>query len=118
MPYKSLSLADFFKEYQEILDSDKTQFLSLLENPISLDSIVLISFKNLFYASTGRTHIYPLNTMLQTLIIQRIFPIPTGSLLLVFLQYSKYHRKFCSFSKISKASRLPASSRTSCQTYN
>ena len=85
--YKQLTLADIFENCQEILDSDKPAFLSLLENYIDLDSIVPISFRNHFYASTGRTRKYSLNSMLWALIIQRIFSIPTDSLLLVFLHY-------------------------------
>lgn len=106
IPYKQLSLAEIFQDCQEILDSDKPAFLSLLENHIDLDSIVPISFRNHFYASTGRTCKYPLNAMLWALIIQRIFSIPTDSLLLVFLQYSKDLREFCGFSKVPDASKI------------
>ena len=42
--YKQLSLADFFENCQEIFNSDKPAFLSLLENHIDLDSIIPISF--------------------------------------------------------------------------
>lgn len=106
IPYKQLSLTDTFENCQEILDSDKPQFLSLLENHIDLDEIVPVSFRNRFYASTGRTRKYPLNAMLWALIIQRIFSIPTDSLLLVFLQYSKDLREFCGFSKVPDASKI------------
>ena len=104
--YKQLTLADIFENCQEILDSDKPAFLSLLENYIDLDSIVPISFRNHFYASTGRTRKYSLNSMLWALIIQRIFSIPTDSLLLVFLHYSKELRDFCGFSKVPDASKI------------
>lgn len=106
IPYKQLSVADIFNDCQEILDSNKPRFLSLLENHIDLDSIIPISFRNHFYASTGRTRKYPLNAMLWALIIQRIFSIPTDSLLLVFLQYSKDLREFCGFSKVPDASKI------------
>ena len=104
--YKQLTLADIFENCQEIFDSDKPAFLSLLENYIDLDSIVPISFRNHFYASTGRTRKYSLNSMLWALIIQRIFSIPTDSLLLVFLHYSKELRDFCGFSKVPDASKI------------
>lgn len=106
IPYKQLSLADIFEDCQEIFDSDKPKFLSLLENHIDLDSIIPISFRNHYYASTGRTRKYPLNAMLWALIIQRIFSIPTDSLLLVFLQYSNSLREFCGFSKVPDASKI------------
>ena len=46
-----LTLADIFEDCQEIFESDKPQFLSLLENHIDLDEIVPISFINHYYAS-------------------------------------------------------------------
>jgi hypothetical protein len=106
IPYKQLKLADVFEECQEIFDSDKPQFLSLLENHIDLDSIIPVSFRNHYYASTGRSRKYPLTAMLWALIIQRIFSIPTDSLLLVFLSYSKELRDFCGFSKVPDASKI------------
>jgi hypothetical protein len=99
-------LADVFEECQEIFDSDKPRFLSLLENHIDLDSIIPVSFRNHYYASTGRSRKYPLTAMLWALIIQRIFSIPTDSLLLVFLSYSRELREFCGFSKVPDASKI------------
>ena len=104
--HKQLTLADVFENCQDIFDSDKPQFLSLLENHIDLDEIIPFSFRNHFYASTGRSRKYPLHAMLWALIIQRIFSIPTDSLLLVFLNYSKELRDFCGFSKIPDASKI------------
>ena len=82
---KQLTLADIFEDCKEIYESDKPQFLTLLENHIDLDEIVPISFVNHYYASTGRNRKYPLNAMLWALIIQRLLSIPTDSLLLIFL---------------------------------
>jgi hypothetical protein len=106
IPYKQLKLADVFEECQEILDSDKPRFLYLLENHIDLDSIIPVSFRNHYYASTGRSRKYPLTAMLWALIIQRIFSIPTDSLLLVFLSYSRELREFCGFSKVPDPSKI------------
>lgn len=103
---KQLTLADFFEDCQEIFDNDKPQFLSLLENHIDLDSIIPSSFHQHYYASTGRHRKYPLTAMLWALILQRIFSIPTDSLLLVFLQYSRHLREFCGFSKVPDASKI------------
>ena len=44
--------------------------------------------------------------MLWTLIIQRLFSIPTDSLLLVFLHYSRHLREFCGFTKVPDASKI------------
>ncbi|MCD8300813.1 MAG: transposase [Clostridiales bacterium] len=106
IPYNQLSLADIFTDCQEILDSDKPQFLNLLQQHIDLDEIVPASFRKHFYASTGRARKYPLYAFLWALIIQRIFSIPTDSLLLVFLHYSRHLREFCGFDKVPDASKI------------
>lgn len=106
IPYNQLSLADIFSDSQEIYESDKPQFLSLLQQHIDLDEIIPDSFRKHFYASTGRTRKYPLCAFLWALIIQRIFSIPTDSLLLVFLRYSRHLREFCGFDKIPDASKI------------
>ena len=103
---KQLSLADVFSDCQEIYESDKPAFLSLLQSNIDLDEIIPDSFRNHFYASTGRSRKYPLHAFLWALIIQRIFSIPTDSLLLVFLKYSRHLREFCGFTKVPDASKI------------
>ena len=84
-----MTLADVFTETQEIFESDKPEFLKLLESTIGLYEIVPASFRCHFYASTGRPREYHLTSLLWALIIQQIFSIPTDSLLLTFLNYSK-----------------------------
>lgn len=84
LPYKQLSLADIFSDCQNIFNTDKPEFLSLLETYITLDEIVPASFFLHYYSSTGRSRKYPLTAMLWVLIIQRIFSIPTDKLLLTF----------------------------------
>lgn len=106
IPYNQLSLADVFSDCQDISDSDKPHFLSLLKSHIDLDEIVPASFRKHFYASTGRSRKYPLHAFLWAFIIQRIFSIPTDSLLLVFLLYSRHLREFCGFDKVPDASKL------------
>ena len=106
IPYKQLSLTDIFQDCQEKFENDKPEFLSLLEHHIDIDELIPISFRNHFYASTGRTRKYPLQAFLWALIIQRIFSIPTDQLLLTFLAYSKPLREFCGFSKVPDASKI------------
>ena len=106
IPYKQLSLADIFSDCQNKFEIDKPAFLSLLETHIDIDEIIPISFRNHFYASTGRTRKYPLHALLWALIIQRIFSIPTDQLLLTFLAYSKPLRDFCGFSKVPDPSKI------------
>lgn len=104
--YKQLSLADTFSDCQNIFDNDKPKFLSLLQNHINLNEIVPVSFYNHFYALTGRPRKYPLTAMLWALIIQKMFSIPTDSLLIIFLKYSKHIREFCGFNKVPDASKF------------
>ena len=106
IPYKQLSLADIFSDCHEKFENDKPAFLSLLETHIDIDELIPISFRNHFYASTGRTRKYPLQAFLWALIIQRIFSIPTDQLLLIFLAYSKSLREFCGFIKVPDASKI------------
>lgn len=87
IPYYQLSLVDIFSDFQEIYESNKSQFLSLLQQNINLDEIVPASLKA-FLCINGRTRKYPLNAFLWALIIQRIFlssPIP------FFLSFSAIH---------------------------
>jgi hypothetical protein len=106
IPHKQISLADIFSDCQEKFENDKYQFLSLLENTINLNKFIPISFRNHFYASTGRPREYSLNAMLWALLLQRIFSIPTDSLLIIFLKYSKELREFCGFNKVPDASKF------------
>lgn len=97
---KQLTLEDIFEDCKEIFVSDKPKFLTLLEHHIDLDEMIPISFYHHYYSSTGRNRKYPLTAMLWALIIQRIFSIPTDSLLLVLLHYSRHLREFCGFKKV------------------
>ena len=51
--HKQLTLAEIFDDCQNKFDNDKYQFLSLLDETISLDEIVPVSFVSHFHASTG-----------------------------------------------------------------
>ena len=106
IPYKQLSMEDILQDCQDKFNNDKPAFLSLLEQHIDMDEIIPLSFRNHFYASTGRTRKYPLKAFLWALIIQRIFSIPTDQLLLTFLHYSKPLREFCGFTKVPDASKI------------
>ena len=106
IPYKQLSLNDILKDCQNKFDHDKPAFLSLLEQHIDMDALIPFSFRNHFYASTGRPRKYPLHALLWALILQRIFSIPTDELLLLFLTYSKPLREFCGFTKVPDASKI------------
>ena len=104
--HKQLSLAEVFEDCQNKFDIDKYQFLSLLDEAINLDEIVPVSFVTHFHASTGRPRKHQLYPMLKAFLIQRIFSIPTDTLLIVFLKYSQELRGFCGFDVVPDASKF------------
>lgn len=104
--YKQLSLKDIFQDCQNKFDNDKYEFLSILDKNINLDEIVPVSFISHFHASTGRPRKHLLYPMLKALLLQRIFSIPTTSLLIVFLKYSQELRDFCGFDVVPDASKF------------
>ena len=106
IPRNQLELADVFSECQDIYESDKPQFLLLLENHIDLEVLIPRSFFRNYYSYTGRPRTYPLTAMLWALFLQRILSIPTDSLLIVFLHYSRHLRQFCGFDKVPDASKI------------
>jgi hypothetical protein len=68
--------------------------------------LVSHSFKEHFYRRRGRPREYSLTSFLWALVMQRIFSIPTDSLLILFLRYSRGLRDFCGFVKVPDASKL------------
>ena len=104
--HKQLTLAEVFEDCQNKFDNDKYQFLSLLDEAIILDEIVPVSFVSHFHARTGRPHKHQLYPMLKALLIQRIFSIPTDTLLIVFLKYSQELRDFCGFDVVPDSSKF------------
>jgi hypothetical protein len=101
-----LTLSDIYTECRDILENNKPKFLTLLEDHIRLEEIVPSSFHTHFHLHTGRPREYPLYGFLWALLLQKIFTIPTDTLLLVFLHYSKELREFCGFGKVPDASKL------------
>lgn len=104
--HKQLSLAEVFEDCQNKFDNDKYEFLTLLDETINLDEIVPVSFVLHFNAATGRPRKHLLYPMLKALILQRIFSIPTVSLLILFLKYSQELRDFCGFDVVPDASKF------------
>ena len=106
IPYKQLSLADFFTDCQNKFDNDKYEFLSILDETINLDEFVPVSFISHFHAATGRPRRHLLYPMLKALLLQLIFSIPTTSLLIIFLKFSQELRDFCGFDVVPDASKF------------
>ena len=104
--HKQLTLAEIFDDCQNKFDNDKYQFFQLLDETINLDEIVRVSFVTHFHARTGSPRKHQLYPMLKALLIQRIFSIPTDTLLIIFLKYSQELRDFCGFDIVLDASKF------------
>ena len=104
--YNQLSLEDIFQDCQKKFDDDKPAFLKLLQEHIPLEDFVPQTFYHHYYSYTGRPRDYPLTAMLWALILQRIFSVPTDSLLILMLQYSRHLCRFCGFHKVPNATRI------------
>ena len=103
---KQLSLQDIYTDCSDCFENNKYQFLQLLEDNIDLGVLIPISFRNHFHARYGRPREYSLDALIWALLLQRIFSIPTDSLLLIFLRYSKELRDFCGFAKAPDTSKI------------
>ena len=90
--HNQLSLADIFSDCQNIFDIDKPEFLSLFDQTINFDEIVLRRL--LFYISMpiledSKPSCYSLFSL---------------SLLIIFLKFSRELRDFCGFSSVPDTS--------------
>ena len=101
--YRQLSLKDTFSNCQDLLIEDSPSFFQLLDEHFDVQEFIPSVFTNAFYQHLGRPRVYPLSGFLSSLILQKIFSIPTDSLLILFLALCKELRDFCGFSKVPDA---------------
>ncbi|MGF7060942.1 hypothetical protein HNR33_004660 [Brassicibacter mesophilus] len=106
LTHKQLSLAEIYSDCSNSFENDKHHFLSLLEENLNIGEFIPFTFYNRYYASTGRPREHQLSSMLWAFILQRIFSIPTDTLLITFLKFSKELRDFCGFVRVPDASRF------------
>lgn len=78
----------------------------MLDEAINLDEIVPVSFIIHFHARTGRPRKHQLYPMIKALLLQRIFSIPTDTLMILFLKFSQELRDFCGFTVVPDASKF------------
>ena len=103
---KQLSLAEIYSDCTHFFESDKHHFLSLLEENLNLHAFIPHSFYQHYYRAHGRHRDFDLCSILWALILQRIFSIPTDTLLITFLKFSRELRDFCGFNRVPHASQL------------
>ena len=101
--YRQISLKDTFSDCQDMFMDDTPSFFQLLDEHFDIHEFIPSVFTNAFYQHLGRNRLYPLAGFLSALILQKIFSIPTDSLLILFLSISKELRDFCGFSKVPDA---------------
>lgn len=103
---KQLTLSEMYNDCSDFFENDKPRFFKLLDDNIDIEAFIPHSFKNHFYANTGRPRKYELSSFIRALLLQKIFSIPSDTLLIVFLKYSKELRDFCGFSKVPDGSKF------------
>lgn len=101
--YHQISLKDTFSDCMDMFMDDVPSFFQLLEQHFDISLFIPQTFFNAFYLHLGRKRDYPLTGFLSALILQKIFSIPTDTLLILLLHLSKELRDFCGFSKVPDA---------------
>ena len=101
--YHQLSLKDTFSDCQDMFREDTPSFFQLLNDSLDISEFIPPDFYHAFYLALGRKRTYPLEGFLSALILQKIFSIPSDSLLILFLGLCRELRDFCGFSKVPDA---------------
>lgn len=101
--YRQISLKDTFSDCQDMFIDDAPSFFQLLDEHFDINDFIPSVFSHAFYQTLGRKRKYPLTGFLSALILQKIFSIPTDSLLILFLNLCKELRDFCGFSSVPDA---------------
>ena len=112
--YHQLSMGDVYGDCQDMFLEQAPKFFQLLETHVNLNEFIPSNFHNAFYQRLGRKRDYPLTGFLTSLILQKIFTIPSDSLLILLLTICKELRDFCGFSKVPDAPLYTRFKQTFC----
>lgn len=104
--YHQISLKETFSDCHDMFIDDPPSFFQLLGEHCDISEFIPPVFYHAFYQSLGRKRVYPLTGFLTALILQKIFSIPSDSLLLLFLSLCRELRDFCGFQKVPDAPLL------------
>lgn len=91
---------------------DTPSFFQLLDEHLDINDFIPSVFTNAFYQHLGRNRVYPLTGFLSSLILQKIFSIPTDSLLILFFPSVRNFVIFVVFPKSPMLLCSPDSART------
>lgn len=100
-----LNLGNIYSECSEMFKEQRPEFLELLNKYIDIDSFIPYEFKRAFYADTGRPRGCPLYGYITALVLQKIFNIPSDTLLILILNLSSEVRSFCGIDKVPDNSK-------------
>lgn len=101
--YHQITLKDTFSDCSDMFMNDVPSFFQLLDQHFDISTFIPQTFYYAFYQRLSRKRDYPLTGFLSALILQKIFSIPTDSLLILLLKLCKELRDFCGFSKVPDA---------------
>ena len=111
---QQLSLKDIFADCQHLFIEQAPTFFQLLEEHVNIGDFIPPTFYNAFHQKLGRKRDYPLTGFLSSLILQKIFSIPSDSLLILILTICKELREFCGFTKVPDAPLFTRFKQTFC----
>lgn len=100
-----LNLGNIYSECSELFAEQRPEFLNLMAQYLDIDKYISYQFKRAFYADTGRPRGCSLHGYISALILQKIFTIPTDSLLILILNFSSELRHFCGIQKVPDNSK-------------
>lgn len=100
-----LNLGNIYSSCQEMFKEQRPEFLELLNKYIDINTYIPFSFKKAFYADTGRPRGCSLYGYISALVLQKIFNIPSDSLLILILNLSSEVRLYCGIDKVPDASK-------------
>ena len=80
-----LNLGNIYSECSEMFKEQRPEFLELLNKYIDINTYIPFSFKKAFYANTGRPRGCSLYGYISALVLQKIFNIPSDTLLILIL---------------------------------
>lgn len=101
-----LNLGNLYSECSNLFKEQNTEFLDLMSNYLDINKYVSYEFKNAFYADTGRPRECSLHGYISALVLQKIFTIPTDTLLIIILKLSSELRHFCGIYNVPDASKF------------
>lgn len=113
-----LNLGNIYQECAEIFTGQRPEFLNLMEQYLDIDKYISYEFKRAFYADTGRPRGCSLYGYISALILQKIFNIPTDTLLILILTFSSDLRHFCGIDKVPDSSKWTRFKQDFCEYLN